>query len=206
MAWRKRYAASLSALWYPVRRNMVSEELSSIEDKMKTAVQVLRDELATIRTGHASPSLVEHIKVEYGGVPLPLIQLAGISAPEANLLVIHPWDKGSIGPIEKAILKTDLGLNPSNDGNVIRISIPPLSEERRQELIRVVHKRTEDRKVAVRNLRHETVNKLRELEKNKEISQDEQKRALEQLQKVTDRFISDIEQIAKNKETELMEV
>ena len=184
---------------------MVNQALLTIETKMQSSVGVLEDELATIRTGHASPVLVEHIKVDYAGVPTPLIQLAGISAPEASLLVIHPWDKGSISNIEKAILKTDLGLNPSNDGNIIRISIPPLSEERRQELIKVVHRRIEERKVAVRYLRHETVNELRDMEKNKEISQDEHKRALDQLQKLTDRFVADIEQIGKNKEAELME-
>jgi len=185
---------------------MVNQALLTIETKMQSSVGILKDELTTIRTGHASPALVEHIKVDYAGVPTPLIQLAGISAPEASLLVIHPWDKGIIGNIEKAILKTDLGLNPSNDGNIIRIRIPPLSEERRRELIKVVHRRIEERKVALRNLRHETVNELRDMEKNKEISQDEHKRALDQLQKLTDRFVADIEQTGKNKEAELMEV
>ena len=185
---------------------MVSEELSSIEGKMTTSVGVLKEELAAIRTGHASPALVEHIKVDYAGVPTPLIQLAGISAPEAGLLVIHPWDKSSISAIEKAILKSDLGLNPSNDGNIIRISIPPLSEERRQELIKVVHKRMEERKIAIRNLRHEAVNVLKDMEKDKEISQDEHKRALDQLQKITDRFCDEVDQIGKNKEAELLEV
>ena len=185
---------------------MVTQALSSIEAKMQTSVGVLKEELATIRTGHASPALIEHVKVDYAGVPTPLIQLAGISAPEAGLLVIHPWDRSSVSSIEKAILKSDLGLNPSNDGNVIRIAIPPLSEERRQELIKVVRKRVEERKVAVRNLRHETVNELKDLEKNKEISQDEHKRALDQLQKTTDRFVTDIEKIGKDKETELLEV
>ena len=185
---------------------MVSETLQNIEGKMKASVRVFREELATVRTGHATPALVEHIKVEYAGVPTPLNQLAGISAPEAGLLVIQPWDKSSIGSIEKAILKSELGLNPSNDGNIIRISIPSLSEERRQELIKVVHRRVEERRIAVRNLRHEAMNELKKLEKDKEISQDEHKRAQDQLQKITDRFISDIEQIGKDKEKELMEV
>ena len=185
---------------------MVTQALSSIEVKMQTSVGVLKEELATIRTGHASPALIEHVKVDYAGVPTPLIQLAGISAPEAGLLVIRPWDRSSVSSIEKAILKSDLGLNPSNDGNVIRIAIPPLSEERRQELTRVVRKRVEERKVAVRNLRHETVNELRDLEKDKEISQDEHKRALDQLQKLTDRFVTDVEKIGKDKEAELLEV
>jgi len=185
---------------------MVSEALKSTEDKMKTSLKVFREELATIRTGHASPALIEHIKVDYSGIPTPLNQIAGISAPEAGLLVIQPWDKSSIGSIEKSILKSELGLNPSNDGNVIRISIPPLSEERRQELIKVVHKRTEERRVAVRNLRHEALNELKKLEKDKEISQDEQHRAQDQLQKLTDIFMSDIERLGRDKEAELMEV
>lgn len=185
---------------------MVNEALKNVEEKMKASVKNFKGDLATIRTGHATPALVEHVKVEYAGVPTPLNQLAGISAPEAGLLVIHPWDKSSIVSIEKAILKSELGLNPSNDGSIIRISIPPLSEERRQELIKVVHKRVEERRVAVRNLRHEVMNELRRLEKDKEISQDEHKRAIDQLQRVTDRFIADIEQIGKDKEQELMEV
>ncbi len=126
--------------------------------------------------------------------------------PDARLLVIQPWDRSSIGSIEKAILKSELGLNPSNDGSIIRISIPPLSEERRQELIKVVHRRVEDRRIAVRNLRHEAMNELKRLEKDKEISQDEHKRALDQLQKLTDRFMFDVEQIGRDKEKELMEV
>jgi ribosome recycling factor len=185
---------------------MVSETLHGIEAKMKASIGIFREELATIRTGHATPALVEHIKVEYAGIPTPLNQLAGISAPEAGLLVIQPWDKSSIGNIQKAILKSELGLNPSNDGNIIRIAIPPLSEERRQELIKVVHRKVEERRVAVRSLRHEAMNELKTLEKEKEISQDEHSRAQDQLQKLTDRFISDIEQVGKDKENGLMEV
>ena len=185
---------------------MVGDTLRGIEEKMQTSVGGLEKELATIRTGHAAPALIEHIKVEYVGVPTPLNQIAGISAPEARLLVIQPWDKSSIRNIEKAILKSDLGLNPSSDGNVIRISIPQLSEERRQELIKVVRKRIEERKIAVRNLRHEAMNELKNLEKDKEMSQDEHKRALNQLQKLTDCFIADIEEIGRNKEVELTEV
>jgi ribosome recycling factor len=185
---------------------MVSEALKGIEGKMQASVRVFKEELATIRTGHATPALVEHVKVEYAGVPTPLNQLAGISAPEAGLLIIQPWDKSSISSIEKAILKSELGLNPASDGNIIRISIPPLSEERRQELIKVVHRRVEEGRVAVRNLRHEAMNEFKRLEKDKEISQDEHRRAQDQLQKLTDRFISDIEKIGKDKENELMEV
>jgi len=185
---------------------MASDTLRNIEGKMKTSVGVLQNELATIRTGHATPALVEHIRVEYAGVPTPLNQIASISAPEVSLLVIQPWDKSSISSIEKAILKSDLGLNPSSDGNVIRINIPPLSEERRRELIRVVWRRVEERKIAVRNLRHEAMNGLKALEKDKEISQDEHKRTLNQLRKITDSFVAEIERVGRDKEAELMEV
>lgn len=185
---------------------MIGDILPNTENRMKASIEAFKNDLATIRTGHATPALIEHIKVDYAGVPTPLNQLASISAPEARLLVIHPWDKSSVGNISKAILKSELGLNPSSDGIVIRISIPPLSEERRQELIRVVRKRVEDRRVAVRSLRHEAMNDLKGLEKNKEMSQDELKRAQDQLQKLTDLFISDLEQIGRDKEAELMEV
>ncbi len=184
---------------------MVSDELQKIKGKMQASVSSLRKELATLRTGRATPALVEHIRVDYSGVPTPLNQIAGISVPEASLLIIQPWDKGSIREIEKAILKSDLGFNPTNDGNVIRISIPPLSEERRQELIRVVRKRIEERKVAVRNLRHEVMNDLKAMEKDKEISGDEHKRALAQLQKLTDAHITEIDQTGRDKEKELLE-
>jgi len=173
---------------------------------MQKSIEALKRELATIRTGRATPALIEHIKVDYAGVPTPLNQIAGISASGARLLVIQPWDRGTIHSIEKAILKSDLGLNPTSDGNVIRINIPPLTEERRQELIKVVRRRVEERRVAIRNLRHEAMDELKGLEKNKDISQDEHKRALNQLQKLTDSFIADSEQIGRDKEVELMEL
>ena len=186
---------------------MVSQTLwNNIEEKMRKTVDGLKKELAAIRTGRATPTLIEHLKVEYAGVLTPLNQVAGISAPEARLLVIQPWDKGSIRSIEKAILTSDLGLNPVNDGNVIRINIPPLSEERRQELMKVVRKRVEERRIAIRNLRHEAMDELKELEKNKDVSQDEHKRLLNQLQKLTDSFIADTEQIGRDKEAELRQV
>jgi len=173
---------------------------------MKASAEGLKIELASIRTGHASPALVEHLKVDYAGVPTPLNQMAAISAPEAKLIVIQPWDRSTIPNIEKAILKSDLGLNPATSGNLIRLNIPALSEERRQEMVRIVRKREEERKIAIRNLRHEAMGSLKEMEKNKEISQDDLKRALEKLQKLTDSFIADVEQIAREKQTELMEV
>ncbi len=173
---------------------------------MRISIEALKRELATIRTGHATPALIENIKVEYAGALIPLNQIAGISAPEARLLVIQPWDPGSIQSIEKSILKSDLGVNPINDGSVIRLNIPPLTEERRQELIKVVRKRVEERRIAIRNLRREAMDELKRLEKNKDISQDEHKRTLDQLQKLTDSFIADAEQIGQTKEVELAEV
>ncbi len=185
---------------------MVNEALKTIDEKMKNSIKLFRADLATIRTGHASPSLVEHIKVEYAGVPTPLNHIAGISAPEASLLVIQPWDKSGINDIVKAIQKSELGLNPSSDGNVIRIAIPPLSEERRQELIKVVHRHAEERRIAIRSLRHEAMNEIKTLERDKKISQDEHKRAQDQLQKITDVFIGEIDKLGKMKEQELLEV
>lgn len=185
---------------------MVNETLKSTEEKMTASIKMFRADLATIRTGHATPALVEHIKAEYAGVPTPLNQIAGISAPEAGLLVIQPWDKSCIHSIEKAILKSELGLNPSSDGNIIRIAIPPLSEERRKELIKVVHRRMEERRIAIRSLRHDAMNDFRKMEKDKEISQDEHKRAQDHLQKITDLFMAEIEKFGKDKEQELQEV
>ena len=185
---------------------MVSRTLTNIEEKMRLTEEGLNKELASIRTGHATPALIDHIKVEYAGVPTPLNQIAGISAPEARLLVIQPWDRGSISNIEKAILKSNLGLNPTSDGRVVRINIPQLTDERRQELIKVVRGVVEERKIAIRNLRREAMDDLKELEKNKDLSQDELKRGLDQLQKVTDGFIAKIEQTGRDKEAKLMEV
>jgi len=185
---------------------MASEPLRNVEDKMQKAVEGLKKDLATIRTGRASPALVEHIKVEFAGTTLPLNQIAGISVPEAKLLIIQPWDPGSIRGIEKAILTSDLGLNPTSDGKIIRISIPPLSEERRQELIKLVKRRVEERKIVVRNLRRDVTEELKEAERNKDMTQDEHKRALNQLQKITDIFITDAEQVGQDKEAELRQV
>lgn len=181
------------------------DALLSAETKMRKAIEALKSELATIRTGRANPSVVEHIKVDYHGVPMPLNQIASISAPEARMLVIQPWERQILVNIEKAILKSDLGLNPNNDGNVIRLVIPQLTEERRSQLVKVVRRRIEDGRVAVRNVRREALEKLRQLKDNKEMSEDEQKRAMGQLQQLTDNFIETIEQIAKDKEAELLE-
>ena len=185
---------------------MDNETLVNIEQKMRKSVEVERRELATIRTGHATPDLIEHLRVDYAGTPMTLNQIASISASGARLLVIQPWDPGSMESIEKAILKSDLGLNPTNDGRVIRINIPPLTEERRQELIKVVRRRVEEGRIAIRNLRREAMDELKTREKDKEISQDEHKRILNQLQQLTDSFIAEVEQIGRDKEVEVMEV
>ncbi|MFH1651260.1 MAG: ribosome recycling factor [Chloroflexota bacterium] len=185
---------------------MIADVITNAEKKMINSVKAFQSELGTLRTGHASPALLEHIKADYAGVPTPLNQLATISAPEARLLVIRPWDRSSVVGIEKAIMKSDLGLNPSTDGSVIRIAIPPLSEERRQEMIKIVRKWAEERRVVIRSVRHEAINELKKMEKDKEISQDEQKRAQDQLQKVTDAQIADVDNITREKEKELMEV
>jgi ribosome recycling factor len=185
---------------------MSREILLNADAKMRKAVEALRKDLASLRTGRATPALVDQIRVEYYGVPTPLNQVATITVPEARLIVIQPWDKSVLTKIEKAILKSDLGVNPVNDGNVLRLQIPPLTEERRKQLVKMVRKRVEEGRVALRNLRREAMEELREQEKNKKLSQDEHKRALEQLQRLTDSFISQVEQIGQSKETELMEV
>jgi ribosome recycling factor len=185
---------------------MASNILSAVEKKMKAVSEGFRQELSTIRTGRASPGLVEHIKVDYAGVPTPLNQIAGISAPESRLLVIQPWDPGGLHAIILAIQKSDLGLNPVNDGRLIRLNIPALSEERRKDLTKIVHRRLEERRVAVRNLRRDALEDLKKAEKAKEISQDESRRAQEQLQKMTDSYIVVAEKIGAEKEKELLEV
>lgn len=178
--------------------------LRELESKRFPVTDGLKKELATIRTGHATPDLVEHVRVDYSGVLTPLRQMAGISTPAPNMLVIQPWDPGTLGIIEKAILKSDIGLTPSNDGKIIRLTIPPLSEERRQELVKQVKKRVEERKIAIRNLRRDSIEKLKAMEKNKEISQDDSRRTQEQVQKTTDSFITTTDKIGLEKETELM--
>jgi len=185
---------------------MIEETLDDAEDRMKKAVEALKRELATIRTGRARPSLVDHLRVDYYGPPTPLNQLATVSAPEARLLTIQPWDRKSLGAIEKAIQKSDLGLNPSNDGQIIRLVIPQLTEERRKELVKLVHRRVEEGRVAVRNVRRDCLEHLRRLEKDKEISEDDDRRAQERLQKLTDQHVKDVDALGQEKEAELLEV
>lgn len=173
---------------------------------MHKAVEALQHELATVRTGRASVGLVDHLKVEYYGTPTPLLQLATIATPDARLITITPFDKGALGTIEKAIQKSDLGLTPSNDGSVIRLSIPPLTEERRKELAKHVRKRVEEARVAVRNVRRDVHEHLRKLEHDHVISQDDLKRSENELQKLTDEQIKEIDRIGNEKEQEVLTV
>ena len=185
---------------------MIDEVLLAANTKMGKTIEALRKELASIRTGRATPALVDDIKVDYYGTPTPLKQIATVSVPEARLLLIQPWDSSMLSSIKKAILKSDLGLNPTSDQDVIRLAIPQLSEERRKELVRAVHKRAEDSRVALRNIRRDAMEEIRKLEREKEISQDEQKRALEHLQEITDSFIATVGKVAEDKEAELLEI
>jgi len=183
-----------------------NQSITNAEVKMKKTLDAIQRELTSIRTGRAAPALIEHLKVDYAGAILPLNQLAGISAPTPAMLTVQPWDKSTMGIIEKAILKSELGLTPINDGKMIRINIPPLSEERRQDLLKIVRRRVEEGKIALRNVRRDALEELKKQEKDKEISQDEDKHLQAQLQKVTDRFTLLIEQAGKDKEKEVMQV
>lgn len=185
---------------------MIDDILLDAEKKMEASIEALKRELAGIRTGRATPALIENFKVDYGGTSMPLKHIAGISASGASLLVIQPWDPTSTAIIEKAIFKSNLGLTPNIDGNIIRLNIPPLTEERRQELTRLVKRRVEEGRIAIRNTRREAVDELKQMEKDKEISQDEHKRAVNKLQTLTDSFIDIAEQAGQSKEAELMEV
>lgn len=185
---------------------MVKPVLDRAKDRMQKAEEALKRELAGIRTGRASPALVDHIRVDYYGTPMPINQLATVHAPEARLLTIQPWDRKALGPIEKALQKSDLGLNPSNDGAIIRLAFPQLSEQRRKELTKLVQKRVEEARVAARNIRRDGQDELKKLEKAKEISEDDHRRAAEQLQKLTDQVTAELERIGRQKEAELLEV
>jgi ribosome recycling factor len=185
---------------------MTDKILKNADSRMKKTIEALIKELSAIRTGRASPALVEHIKIDYHGVITPLIQLASISVPEPKTIAIHPWDRTIINTIDKAILKSDLGLNPVNDGTNIRINLPALTEERRKDLVKAVHKRLEESRITIRNLRRESIDELKTAEKNKEISQDQNIRASELLQKLTDSYIESINRTGKDKESEILEV
>jgi ribosome recycling factor len=185
---------------------MMEEVLSSLRQDMEKTLKGFTNELKRIRTGRASTAILDGIKVDYYGNPTPLNQLATVSAPEPRLLIIQPWDAGSIGEVEKAILKSDLGLTPQNDGKVIRITIPNLTEERRKELVKMVRKMSEDFKVALRNHRRDSIEFLKELKKEKEISEDDYFRLHDKVQEITDEHIKNTDAILTEKEKEIMEI
>src|SRR5574339_480791 len=180
--------------------------LSSAEGRMRGAIQVLHDDLAAVRTGRASPALVERMPIEYYGTPTALMTLATISVPEPRTLTIKPFDASTLKVIEKAIQASDLGLNPNNDGKVIHLNLPPLTEDRRRDLVKHVHHRLEESRIAIRNIRRDSHNDMRDFEKEKLISEDELKRGEDELQKLTDRFIEEVAEHGKRKESEIMEV
>jgi ribosome recycling factor len=185
---------------------MTGEILSAADAKMARAVEAMERDFGAIRTGRASTALVERLPVEYYGTQTPLNQLAGISVPEAHQIVIQPWDRGVLGAIEKAILRSDIGLTPTVDGTVVRLNIPALTEERRKDLVRAVHKRMEEARVEVRNLRREGAEALKKAERDGDVGADEAHRLLDALQKTTDRHIADVDRLGATKEREVLEV
>jgi len=184
----------------------MQKSVSQSEERMKKSVKSLEDEFNTIRTGRASASLFDKIKVEYYGNPTPLNQVATISVPEARLVVIQPWDKSVIGQIEKAIQKSELSLNPVNDGKVIRINIPPLTEERRKEYVKMAKNMAEQARVAIRNIRRDANDDLKKAQKASDISEDEEKRNEDEVQKLTDKYIEEINKLLEDKEKEILEI
>jgi ribosome recycling factor len=185
---------------------MLNDVYTEAKTRMKGAVQALEEDLAAVRTGRASPALVEKLQVEYYGVLTPLIQLASIGVPEPRSLLIRPYDASTLKAIEKAILASDLGLTPNNDGKAIRLNLPPLTEERRRDLVKIVRNRLEEARIAVRNVRRDSIRDLREFENEKLISEDELKRGEDELQNITDNFINEINELGERKEVEVMEV
>ncbi len=186
--------------------DMMAEVLSEAEKKMAKALEHLESDLAGIRTGRANPSLVDRLHVEYYGTDTPLNQLSNISVPEARMIVIQPWDKSAIPAIEKAIQKSELGLNPSNDGNLIRIVLPQLTEDRRRDLVKLVHKRVEEGRVAIRNVRREAHDDMRDLRKENMATEDDVKAGEQRLQRVTDSFVAQADQLGQKKEADVMAV
>jgi ribosome recycling factor len=185
---------------------MIDETMKDAEHRMQSAVTALDRELNSVRTGRARPALVESLKVEYYGTPTPLNQMATINAPEPRMITIQPFDKTQLNNIEKAIQKSDLGLTPTNDGNIIRLVIPALTEDRRKELVKVVHKKVEDARVAVRNVRRDSLDHLRKAQHDKQITDDDERRAQDRLQKITDKFVAEVDKHGLEKEKELLEV
>lgn len=185
---------------------MIKELMKETEEKMKKVIEVFRKDLAGLRAGRATPALLDKISVDYYGTMTPVSQLANISTPEPRLLIIQPWDKKSIASIEKAIMKSDLGMTPVNDGNVIRLAVPHLTTERRNDLVKLIKKNAEDERVVIRNLRRDANEMIKKGEKDKLISEDEAKKAQDDVQKLTDKFIKEVDQVTANKEKEVMEV
>ena len=185
---------------------MIKEASKEAEQKMKTSIQALEDDLSRIRTGRATPALIEKLSVEYYGTPTPLQQLATISVPEARQLMIRPFDAGSLKDIERAVLVSDLGLTPNNDGKVIRLNLPVLTEERRRDLVKVVSGRIEDARISIRNIRRDTIKDLREFEEEKMITEDDLSRGEKTAQELTDNYIEIISEVGERKEQEIMEV
>lgn len=184
---------------------MIEEIISEAGSKMQKTVDALAKHMSSLRAGHATPALVEHIRVDYHGAPLPLNQVGTVSVPEPRLLVIQPWDKTTLGAIERAIQKSDLGINPINDGSVIRLAIPPLTEERRKDLAKNIQKKVEEGRVSLRQIRRDALQQIKNTEKAKDISQDESRRAVEQLQAVTDGYSEKADLIGKAKEKEILQ-
>ena len=180
--------------------------LAETERKMGQSIEAMRRDIGTLRTGRAAPALIEDLPVDYYGSPTPLKQIASISAPDARAILVQPWDKQALRDIERSLTQSDLGFNPSNDGNVITVPIPPLTRERRQEMVRLLKRKAEDSKVAVRNVRRDGVDSLRKMERDKSISQDENRRSQDALQKTTDAHIKTIDEVSAAKEAEIMEV
>ena len=185
---------------------MVEEIFEDLNERMGKSIESLRREYSRLRTGRASVSLLDGIRVSYYDTPTPLNQMASLAVPEPRLIVIQPWDKTAIGDIEKAILKSELGLTPMNDGKVIRIAIPPLTEERRKELVKVARKMAEDNKVAIRNIRRDANDMLKDLKTEKEITEDDLYRSQDEVQKITDDFISQVDELCETKEKEILEI
>ena len=185
---------------------MIKDLLNDSEQRMEKAIENLRREFASLRAGRANPSLLDKVMVDYYGVPTPINQTANISCPDPRMILVQPWDKSLIPAIERAIMKADLGLNPNSDGTVLRINIPQLTEERRKELVKTAGKKSEEAKVAVRNIRRDVNDGIKALEKNKEVTEDEAKNGLDDVQKTTDKFIQKIDEMLKQKEKDIMEV
>jgi len=185
---------------------MIADVISDTKTRMAKAIEATKHEFSSLRTGRASPALLEQIRIDYYGTPTPINQMATITVPEPRLLVVQPWDRKMVKDIERGILKSELGLNPSSDGTHVRVPIPALTEERRKELVKVAHRHAEEGRVAIRNVRREAKEMIEQLEEDGDISEDDAKRGLDELQKLTDKYIADVEALLASKDKEIMEV